>query len=197
VEAALRRPLLLPLVTLDKFLLATRLPGNDGFGQSWLQDTQLRSCTYKPWMLRLMPRLTGPPIHSHDDVVAYLHREFQPLQPDWFTPLQQYWLDFTTGARIPVPGQPASTPGFPLFYLLAAAGMAAGILRAGPMQKVHFAWVITIGFTASVVMLTGVILSRYRFVFEPFALIYVFVLADSIVSLVIPRPAAEKPASNP
>ncbi len=183
VEAALNKPLLLPLVVLDKFLLGTRHPCNDGFGANWLQDVQIESCTYKRWMLKLMPRMTGRAIESKEDLVAYVHEEFTPLKPDWFDSLQGLWLDATTGARVPLPGGIGTAPGVPLFYLLGVAGMMAGILRPGPMRKVHIAWVITFGFTASVVMLTGVVSPRYRFVFEAFALLYVFVLVDWIVAL--------------
>jgi len=196
VEAALNRPLLLPLIVCDKFLLGTESPSNDGFGKYRMQDIQIRSCTYKPWMLKLMPRLTGLPIHSRDDLIAYIHREFTPVRPDWPGALQQFWLRLTTGARIPFPGQRTDTPGIPLFYLLGAAGMLTGILRAGPMQKLHLAWVITLGFTASVVMLTGVVNARYRFVFEPFALLYLFVLADGIAALIARRPPPLKPMPN-
>ena len=182
VEAALHKPLLLPLLALDKFLLATNLPANDGFGQAWLQAMQIESCTYKPWMLELMPRLTGRSIGSRDALVDYIHTEFPPMRPDWFAGLQRAWFLATTGARIPCPSLPV--PGIPLFYLLAAAGMVAGVLHSGSVQKVHIAWVITLGFTASVVMLTGVVNPRYRFVFEPFALLYLFVLMDSVLSTI-------------
>jgi len=184
VEAALNKPSLLPLVVLDKFLLGSAAPANDGFGLSWLQDMQIVSCTHKSWMLKLMPRLTGRPIHSRDDLVAYIKEEFQPITPDWFSTVQRLWFRGTTGARIPFPCQPPDVPGIPLFYLLAAAGMAAGMTRAGPMRKLHIAWVITLAFTLSVVMLTGVVNPRYRFVFEPFALLYLFVLADAAAALV-------------
>ena len=110
---------------------------------------------------------------------------FPPLEPDWFDWLQRVWFFGTTGARIPWPGQVAGTPGIPLFYLLGVAGMVLGVLRAGPMRKLHIAWAITLAFAASVVMLTGVVNPRYRFVFEPFVLLYLFVLADGIAALVI------------
>jgi hypothetical protein len=197
VEAALNRPFLLPLIVLDKFLLGTESPTNSGFAPTWLQDIQIDSCTYKTWMLKLMPRLTGRPIHSRDDVAAYVRQEFPPLQPDWFGGLEQVWFRVTTGARVPWPGQTANTPGIPLFYLLGACGMAVGMIRAGPMRKLHIAWVITLGFTASVVMLTGVVNPRYRFVFEPFVLMYLFVLADGITALMARRPPPMTPLPKP
>jgi len=191
VEAALNRPLLLPLIVLNKFLDGTTSPADSGFGMDWMQDIQIVSCTYKPWMLQLMPRLTGRPIHSKDDLVAYVHEEFTPLHPDWFDGLRRAWFLATTGAQIPSPGRPAGTPGIPLFYLLGAAGMLVGMIRGGPMRKVHIAWVITLAFTASVVMLTGVVNARYRFVFDPFVLLYLFILADAAIALVIRRPPPE------
>jgi hypothetical protein len=197
VEAALNKPLLLPLIVIDKFLLGTALPSNDGFGKSWMQDTQVNSCTYKSWMLKLMPRLTGRPIHSKDDLLAYVQKEFAPLQPDWFSVLQRIWFCATTRARIPLSGQTGQTPGVPLFYVLGLAGMVAALLRGGPMRKFHIAWLITLAFTGSVVMLTGVVNPRYRFVFEPFALLYVFVLADFLVALASRRqpPVSPSPQS--
>jgi hypothetical protein len=196
VEAALHRPLLLPLVALDKFLLGTTFPTNEGFGIHWLQDIQIDSCTFKPWMLELMPLMTGRPISTKDDLVDYVKKEFPPIQPDWFSGLQRAWLLGTTGARIPLRGALAGVPGVPLFYLLGAAGMVAGLIRPGAMRKVHIAWIITLGFTALVVMLTGVVNPRYRFVFEPFALLYVFVLVDGILALAMRRAPAAGPIAE-
>ena len=185
VEAAGHRPFLLPLIVLDKFLLGAAGVSSGGFDSYWMQEMQARSCTYKPWMLKLMPRLTGRAIHSRDDLAAYLQKEFPPLQPDWFATLQRLWLRGTTGIQVPWPGQTTGTPGIPLFYLLGTAGLAASIIRPGPLRKFHFAWAVTIAFVGSVVMLTGVVNPRYRFVFEPFILIYLFALADYIAALAI------------
>jgi hypothetical protein len=180
IEAAEHKPWLLPVFVVEKFLQGTVSPDDDGFGQRWLQVMQIRSCTCKKWMLGLMPRLTGRDIETDDQVAAYVRQEFQPIRPDWFQPLQRGWQAMTTGARIPLPLRMPKTPGFPLFYLSGLAGMAVAIVRPGPMQKVHFAWLTALGFTAAVVMLTGVVNPRYRFVFEPFVLLYIFVLADAL-----------------
>jgi len=196
VEAALHSPFLLPPLALDKFLMGTIYPTNEGFLKPWLQDRQIDSATYKTWMVKLMPRLTGRPIHSADDVAAYIRQEFPPLQPDWFNQLQSLWFRATVGARIALPGQP-TIPGIPLFYILAAAGMVAALLRPGPMQKVHFAWVVTLLFIAFVVMLTGPVVPRYRFVFEPFAVIYIFVLMDVILGVGARRAPRAEPSPKP
>jgi hypothetical protein len=197
VEAALQRPLLLPVIALVKFLMATVTYSNDGFGTRWLQTVQIVSCTYKPWMLTMMPRLTGLPIHTMNDVVSYIHAEFTPVRPDWFNVLQRGWYCATTKVRAPWPGEPAQTPGIPLFYLLGVAGLGVGMIRPGPMRSVHIAWGVTLAFTALVVMLTGVVNPRYRFVFEPFVLLYLFVLADWVAALGFRRARQMNPAAKP
>ena len=183
MEAARNRPFLVLPITFDKFLLGTTYPLGEVLDKSWLQDMQINSCSHKPWMLRLMPRLTGQPIYSMDDLAAYARNEFPPLEPDWFGDLQRVLFFITTGARIPWPGQTPATPGIPLFYLLGATGMMVGMIRPGSMRKFHIAWVIALGFTGFAVMLTGPVIPRYRFVFEPFVFLYLFVLADGIVAL--------------
>ena len=196
VEAALHRPLLLPLIVLDKFLLGTTGISSGGFDAHWMQQMQAQSCTYKPWMLKLMPRLTGRDIHSRDDLTAYLQKEFPPLQPDWFAGLQRLWFRGTTGCQIPWPGQTKGTPGIPLFYLLGTTGLLVSVIRPGPLRKFHFTWAFTLAFAGSVVMLTGVVNPRYRFVFEPFILIYLFTLADGAATLAtrLRNPAPPVPA---
>ena len=194
IEAATRHPFYLPFISLEKFLQGTQYPDNDGFGTRWLQTVQLDSCTYKSWMLPLMHRLTGRPIHTAGDVTAYLQEEFTPIQPDWFDAVQRPWLLATTGARVPCPGLPGGTPGMPLFYILGAGGVVAGFLRPGPMRKVWIAWSITLGFVAFVVMLTGPVIPRFRLVFEPFVLLYLILLADTVASLLpIAIPGATRP----
>lgn len=189
VEAALHQPLSLPLLALNKFLFGTATISSGDFSPYWMQQVQLASCTYKPWMVKLMPRLTGLKIHSQTDLEPYLQKEFSPLSPDWFIPLQQAWFAATTHLRIPWPGEIKFIPGIPLFYLLGGIGMLAALVRPGSLQKLHFAWVLTLAFAGSVVMLTGVVNPRYRFLFETFFLIYLFVFADGLAVLCLRRKA--------
>jgi hypothetical protein len=124
-------------------------------------------------------------------VVTFVQQEYVPLgkpagPPDPFKPaadpfgmLQHAWSAMTTGARVGEQRYGARTvPGLPAFYLLSAAGMMVCICRPGPLRSLHIAWVITLGFVFLVVMLTGVMNPRYRFVFEPFCLLYIFALLD-------------------
>jgi hypothetical protein len=231
IEAALHRPLLLPVIAFNKFLVATTYPPSGDFGAWWMQQKQIEACTYKDWMVRLMPRLAGARLAGEPDVaaalqneklvgkdselygrlkaavVAFVQREYVPLggspapasPPDPAKPagnafgvLQHAWAVMTTGGRV---GEQhygvRNVPGFPAFFILAGAGMLASICRPGPLRRVHIAWVITIGFVFTVVMLTGVMNPRYRFVFEPFCLLYIFTLLDFVAAFLTRRETGE------
>lgn len=220
IEAALHRPLMLPVIAFNKFLAATIYPASGDFSAWWMRDKQIESCTYKEWMVRLMPRLAGPRLSSLPDVAAamrdekaagkdtplfarlkeavitFVQQEYIPpagsatlLDPatDPFTLLQEAWLAMTTGLRLGEQHYGSRTiPGLPLFFILAAAGMAGSLVRPGPLRPLHFAWIATLAFLFMVVMLTGVMNSRYRFVFEPFCLLYIFTLLD-LLAAALPR----------
>jgi hypothetical protein len=192
IEAALNRPLLLPAIALNKFLVATAYPPSGDFGVEWMQTKQLESCIYKDWMVRLMPRLVGPALTRQADVagglkqavISYVQREYVPLREgNPFELLRNAWTCMTTGARIGEQHYGARTvPGLPAFFILSATGMIASVCRPGALRRLHVAWISTLGFVFMVVMLTGVMNSRYRFVFEPFCLLYIFVLLDFITA---------------
>jgi len=226
IEAAFHRPLLLPVIAVNKFLDATTDPPSGDFGAWWMQMKQIQSCTYKEWMVRLVPRLVGPRLTSlpdvaeamrkgkaagkntpifakvKQDIVAFVQQEYPPLNKlpgppdptkpaaDPFGAMQRAWSAMTLDAR--VGGQRyggRTVPGLPAFFILAAAGMIAIICRPGPLRGLHIAWVMTLGFVFIVVMLTGVVNPRYRFIFEPFCLLYIFVLIDSAAALFLRRKA--------
>jgi len=221
IEAALHRPLLLPVIALNKFLAATAYPPSGDFGRDWMQVRQAASWTYKRWMVPLMPRLAGPRLTRLPAVaaalgngraatrdaalfaglkeaeIAFIRDEYPPLDKgNAFTVLERAWAAMTTGARL---GEQhygeKSVPGMPAFYLLAGAGMLASLCRPGPLWRLHAAWVATLGFVFIAVMLTGVINPRYRFVFEPFCLLYIIALADLAAACFIRRRTNHEPIS--
>ncbi len=232
IEAALHRPLMLPLIAMNKFLVASTYPPSGDFGAWWMQGKQIESCTYKDWMVRLMPRLAGgrlarepgvaPALQNEklagkdtplfaalkQAVVIFVKQEYPPLgksaQPpdplrpaqDPFQALQHAWAAMTTGARVAQQHYGARTvPGIPAFFILALAGMIASICRPGPLRIFHFAWVVTLAGVFMVVMLTGVMNPRYRFIFEPFCLLYIIVLLDLIAGLFIRRKLHHEPTA--
>ena len=194
IEAALNKPLLLPVIAFNKFLAASIYPPSGDFGEYWMQVRQVESCTYKSWRFQLMPRRAGSRVTAPTRAAgtSFVQAEYVP-HPEPFATLREGWAALTTGARVGEQHYGDRTvPGVPAFFLLAAAGMLASICRPGPLRRLHLSWIMTLGFVFLVVMLTGVMNSRYRFVFEPFCLLYIFVLLDCLAAIFVkPKPAAD------
>ena len=219
IEAALRQPLRLPKLALDKFLLGFNYAPCGDFGTHWLRDMQMRSCTYKDWMPPLAARLAGPRLALPADVAAamkmrnpakmnavaaghlklaigeFIREEYVPLgRTNLFSILQRMWSWMTLMARIGKKSYAGvGVPDIPLFFIGGMAGMLASARRPGPLRKLHVAWVVTLGCVGMLVMLTGVVNARYRFVFEPFFLLYNFALLDFLAALFIRRSSVAQP----
>jgi uncharacterized membrane protein YjjP (DUF1212 family) len=82
--------------------------------------------------------------------------------------------------------------GLPFYFLLAAAGLVAVVLRRGTLQPFHIAWGLgLIGFFF-VVVLTANVRPRFRFVFEPFWFVYLALLLETLWLLLAKRLPAQR-----
>lgn len=72
--------------------------------------------------------------------------------------------------------------GLPWFYVFALAGMGLAIVAPGRLRIFHFSWVASLFAIWFMVMLTGVVNARYRFVFEPFCALYALLFLDIVWS---------------
>ncbi|MDP9292100.1 MAG: hypothetical protein M3O82_07045 [Verrucomicrobiota bacterium] len=183
VEAMLHEPLQLPVIALNKFLMSCNLPTSGGFTQYWVQDKQHSSFLGKKWLFELMKGLTGIDLRTKEQVIAFINEKYQPLNPDWFAKLQTVW----SSATLTAPGEArhfgmAKVPRIPYFFVIVALGMLAAIVRPGALQRFHIAWLLTFFGVWFVVLLTGVVNPRYRFVFEPFCVIYALYFFDAVWS---------------
>ncbi|HEX4083995.1 MAG TPA: hypothetical protein VHY22_03720 [Chthoniobacteraceae bacterium] len=189
MEVIRRRIFILPGIAADKFLLTCREnpdgsfdATSGGFSPEWIYEKQQAAMVRRKFMKTLMKGLTGRPMdNSNADVSAFLHAEYQPLSPDWFTPLQAAWNRLTLGYQWHSHGSDKRfVPGWPACYFLCAAGMLASLIPRDRLWRFHWPWLATLLGVWFAVMLTGVVNSRYRFVFEPFCIFYVFLLLDYI-----------------
>jgi len=190
LEAIRRQPQFLPAIAANKFLMTCRPnPAGDftqtsgGFTPYWIYDKQLEALARRKFMQPLMKGLTGRDLHTDADTNAFLHEKYQPLQPDWFTPLQSAWGHLTLGLQWGSHGADKRfIPGWPALCLLAAAGMLASLIPRDRLWRFHLPWVATFLGVWFAVMLTGVVNPRYRFLFEPFCILYAFLLLDFLWS---------------
>jgi hypothetical protein len=192
IEAICRNPLMLPSIAADKFLITCRPDPKGEFTDTsggctpfWIYGKQSEAMVRRKFMIPLMKGLTGRDIENDAGIDAFLHSEYKPLDPDWFTPLQKVWSGLTLGLQWGSHGADKRfIPGWPGFCLLAAAGMAVALIPRDRLWRFHLPWLAALMGVWFLVMLTGIVLPRYRFVFEPFWMIYIFLLVDFLASAV-------------
>ena len=198
VEAALNKPLLLTAIAANKFLMSCKGATSGGYSEYWVQEKQVAAYTRKKWFYTLTKGLTGRQLQSREDVVAFVRKTSPPLDPDWFDKLQRAWDALTIHFRLPDQRHPTlRVQGLSYFFAAAFLGLLAALVRPGPLWRFHFSWVLTLCGVWFVVLLTGVVNPRYRFVFEPFCILYALFFFDTVWSgiealLFRGKPAAQK-----
>ena len=70
--------------------------------------------------------------------------------------------------------------GIPFHFFLALLGLLTIAARKGVLQPFHVAWGLTLLGFFFVIMLTGNVRPRFRFVFEPFWFLYTAILVESL-----------------
>ena len=199
VEAVQQKPGVLPIIATNKFLMTFK-PNPDGayigtsggYTAEWVIGKQTGALVGRKNMKPILQGLTGRDLKDNEEVAAFLREKYEPYAPearpfqhdwDWFGLLQGTWNRITIGCQWNAhwEGQ-RRIPGWPLFWLVAAAGMAASLISRDGMWRFHVPWVGSLMAVWFIVMLTGIVLARYRFVFEPFGIFYVFLLLDFLWS---------------
>ncbi len=191
--------LITPLV---KFHLAIDAWSAYCFDKRALWELQRDAFTMKDWMTLVLGRgLTGQAL-AMDQVDGWLRSHDDPNRVHWFTNYQGGWNDVVTALRLPdkpmssvrwvhdfyggVPGKDwhHNLPGVPFFYIAAFLGMIVSIIRPSPLRPLHFAWVATMLGGLYLASMVGVTNGRFRFVYEPFFVIYLFLLIDCVAGFV-------------
>jgi hypothetical protein len=103
---------------------------------------------------------------------------------------QHRWVhDFFGG----VPNPYSTLPGIPYFYIFAWVGMAAAIARWRRLGPVHLAWIVTMLGVWYISVMVAVTNGRFRFVYEPFCLIYLLLLVDCLLEWCTSKQPREQP----
>ena len=191
IEIAVRNFWRLPGLAFNKFRAMHREPPSPDFGREWAHEKHLDI---------LFGKRDNDPPKEHDLIKLYLERDFSSreelanelprlyriLPDDWLSRFQRqfYALEYG-GTLLPtVAVGPQTLPGLPLLYLFTAAGFLLVFIREGRALSDKQLWLLMLLLQAFAVGLSASLRSRYRLSFEPWFLLGVFCLLDSVVGLV-------------
>ena len=187
VETCWRSFFRLPEHAYHKFRFVASESPSGLLDDKWLFEKQTNAWSdLQKTMPRIVGGLTSQAIATEAELNDFISSRYREV--GWFNSLHDRWLAAVNAWRFPDtkfvdPGNPRSVfiyPGVPLYFLLAAIGAVVLTLRRGVLQPFHIAWVLTLFGFFYVIMLTGNVRSRFRFVFEPFWFVYIGILIDSL-----------------
>ena len=199
LETASRQPLRLPGIVIDRFL--SRIDDDSG-GQFASHDIYTRQ--YRA-LLRgqrhdagLGLRLAGVPLDTNDEIASFIYARYDEKNVAWYNRWEAGWMDVIGRFRLPdTTYSPTCTlPGLPLFYLVAICGAVMALVVPG-RRRFHWAFLPVLGGVWFTVMLTGAVMPRYRFVLEPFWLLYLFACLDGFARLAASRFRSPLPPKPP
>ena len=198
VETAKTQPFRLPGIVLIRFL--SRIDDDCG-GQFLNHDIQTRQ--YRALVrgerrnAALGTGMAGVPLRTDDEVSGFIYAHYDESRVAWYNRWEAGWMDAVGKLRLPDVRYSAETtlPGLPLFYLFALAGAVMALGFPARLQNFHWAFLPVLGGVWFTVTLTGAVMPRYRFLLEPFWLLYLVALADGTASLAAGRRRATRFAS--
>lgn len=169
LEACLNRPWALPPLAARKFLLSNNSPISIGYNEPRLHQKLIIGFNRKNMLNILSKGLVGRDLKDEAAVSDFVLEHYHPFS--WYPFLDDTWARLTVGLIAGHAGE-GPIPPLPVFFMLALAGMAVFLATGGQFQRFHIAWIVSLSGLWFAVELTGVVNSRYRFLFEPFCLIY-------------------------
>jgi hypothetical protein len=189
-----------------KFHLAIDAWSSYSWDKQSVWERQKEAFTMKDWMLGTLGRgLTGQALTA-DTVSDWIRANYRASWVLWFTNYQEKWNQALIFLRLPdqpmaderwvhdfyggVPDWSHKVPGVPFYYILSFLGMLLALVRPSGLRGFHFAWVATVLGGLYVCSMVGVTNGRFRFVYEPFFLLYFFLLFDMAVGFWKERRAA-------
>ncbi len=190
VETARMAPFRLPGIVADRFL--ARIDDDSG-GQFLNHDIQTRQ--YRA-LVRGERRdgvlgngLAGVPLDTNDAVSAFIFGHYDERNVAWYNRWETFWMDAVGKFRLPDTRYSAvyNLPGLPLFYVVGLVGALTMLFASRGAWTFHWAFLPVLAGVWFTVMLTGAVMPRYRFVLEPFWLLYFFACLDGIMRLLVRR----------
>ena len=186
VESASHHVRELPGYAWRKFLARIRDDPGGRFDEYTFDEKQAVSLAGKPAISQALGRrLTGGvPIDDLAEAQAFVDAHYHLGNLAWFNALEARWQAAVDRWHLPDTRYSAEyvLPGLTWFHLLGMVGALVALGRPGPARRLHWAFVPTMAGAWFLVMLTAAVIPRHRFVWEPFWLLYGFLLLDSVAA---------------
>ena len=186
-ETCLRNLSALPGLALIKFqLTANESPAGRLDASTLFREQQDALVDNLERTARLSKKLAGRELRSEADVQQFIAASYREVS--WFNQWSDHWLTAVNALRFAdvtypnpdFPGTRMTHYGLPFYFLAALLGLVAVMFRRDQLQPFHVAWGLTLIGFFFVIMLTGNVRARFRFVFEPFWFIYGALLVECV-----------------
>ena len=194
LETAWQHPFSLPGIVCNRF--RSRLGEDSGgtLSDHELHERQLRAMGRgSKQFAALGVGLAGVPLRDDADIARFIDAHYEATRVGWYNRLEKSWLSVVNRFRLPdAPyGAECRLPGLPFLYVLALLGAVTTLFLPGAARAVQWSFLPVLAGVWFTVTLTGALVPRYRFVLEPFWLLYFFAFADAIARRVatVRRPA--------
>ena len=186
-EAARQHPFELPKIVYHRFLARIDDDSGGEFTNHELQTRQYRALqrdVRRDTVLGV--GLAGMTLGTEDDITRFIYAHYSEDRVGWYNRLEHGWMAAIGNFRLPSTAYSPEyqLPGLPVFYLVALAGAVAMLFLPGKARPVQWAFLPVLAGVWFAVTLAGAIMPRYRFVLEPFWLLYFFAFIEAVARLV-------------
>jgi hypothetical protein len=188
IEIARQHPWDLVVLVADRFLARIDDDSGGQFLNHDLQTRQYRALKRGSGRNAVLGMgLAGVPLLSEDQITNFVYAHYAESRVPWYNAWEQAWMSAIGYFRLPGHAYSAEyrLPGLPYFYVFAFAGAIVSLFIAGPeLRAFQWTFLPVLGGVWFTVTLTGALMPRYRFVLEPFWLLYLCFLPDGLARLI-------------
>ena len=183
LETCLKNPSQLPHMALMKFRQSLLKLASGSFDERWLIDRQIKTVRSDFDILtRKTKKLTGEKLISLTDYENFVKTHYHLASSHFFRKLQKNWNQFQNFG-ISSPQNLIQLPFIPPFYWLALLGLLLSPLLKKELLSFHSTWALMILGLWFVIFLTANTKERFRFIFEPFWILYLAALIDLLITI--------------
>ncbi|MEZ5405829.1 MAG: hypothetical protein R3F23_06560 [Verrucomicrobiia bacterium] len=187
IETCLKNFWRLPEVASKKFRQTLLKISSGSFDDKWLVERQIKTVEGDFDILsRHSKKLTGKNLVELNDYKNFIHHHYQLPADNPFLKLQKIWRNLTNFG-VTFSETPSTLPPLPPFYWIAIAGFLLLPFIKKDLFLLHLSWSLMILGLWFVIFLTANTKERFRFVFEPFWILYLAALLDGLIQIIQSR----------